>query len=136
MQKTLGNLVEDWAIQALKAAATLPYSLQIRPYNATGKTNAERLVIKAEVGERLEEGQKPYVVALEIAFHTTKRSAEQADALFAKVEACLVAPATSDYVNANFTWLLVRTEEAKTTLENTPNFRVYKRTIPLQALGR
>jgi len=132
MQLTLGNKVEQWAIYALRAAATLPFNLQVNPVNSSEETKSERLVVKAEIGEKLLEGEKPYVAVLEVKFHSVNRSAEQADDVFAKVEASLTNPATSSYVNANFTWLLVKTEEAKTTLESRGNFRVYTRTIPLQ----
>lgn len=131
-QLTLANKVEEWAIYALRAAATLPFNLQVNPVNSSEETKTERLVVKAEIGEKMPEGEKPYVALLEVKFHTPNRSAEEVDDVFAKVEACLVNPATSAYVNANFTWLLVKTDEAKTTLEITGNFRIYTRQIPLQ----
>lgn len=133
MQYTIGNKIEQWAIEAMRTAGTLPFDLQVESFNSSIATKNERLVVKAEVGERMLEGEKPYACELEVAFHTVNRSAEEADDLFAKVEASLISPVTSTYVNANFTWLLVMTESAKTTLSNQSNFRVYTRAIPLQA---
>jgi len=67
-----------------------------------------------------------------VSFHTVNRDADEANDVFAKAEASLVSPATSAYVTANFTWLLVMTEAARTTMETRGNFRVFTRTIPLQ----
>jgi len=131
MQLTIGNKVEAWAIQALRAAATLPFDLQIEQFNSSAQTRTERLVVKCEVGERMVEGQKPYAAQLDVSFHTVNRSAEESNDVFAKVEAVLTVP-TSAFVNANFTWLLIMTESAKTALETRGNFRVFTRTIPLQ----
>ena len=134
MQLTIGNKIEAWALQALRAAATLPFDLQAEAYNSSADAKTERLVVKAEVGERLLEGEKPYNVNLEVSFHTVNRNAEQANDVFAKVEAVLFTPGPSSYVDAHFTWLVPFTENARTTLDSSGNFRRYVRTIPLQAL--
>jgi len=132
MQFTIGDKIEQWAIYALRTAGTLPFDLQVEQFNSTATTKPERLVTKVEVGERMLEGQKPYAATLDVSFYTVNRNAEEADDVFAKVEACLTNPVTSDYVNSNFTWLLVMTEAAKTSLDTQTNFRVYTRSIPLQ----
>ena len=132
MQLKLGNKIEAWAIYALRATATLPFDLQVEAYNSSADTATDRIVVKAVVGEQMEDGQKPFAAQLDVSFHTVNRDADAANDVFAKVEASLVAPATSAYVNANFTWLLVRTEIAQSTMETRGNFRVFTRTIPLQ----
>jgi hypothetical protein len=132
MQQTIGNKIEAWAIQALRAAATLPFDLQVEAFNSSAETATERIVVKAEIGEKMLEGQKPYAAQLDVSFHTVNRDADEANDVFAKAEASLVAPASSAYVTANFTWLLVMTEAARTTMETRGNFRVFTRTIPLQ----
>ena len=43
MQQTIGNKIEAWAIQALRAAATLPFDLQVEAFNSSAETATERI---------------------------------------------------------------------------------------------
>lgn len=138
---TKGNQVEAWAIEALRAAATLPFDLQINPQQSSDAAQAERLVVTCAIGESTWEGEiKPggqpgqdhFEAVLTFDFHSINRSAEQANDVFAKTEAALCSPVASAYVDAHFFDLVIFDEKARTTNETRGNFRIFTRTIPLR----
>jgi len=137
MTKTLEDTLIDYAVQWARSAGTLPADLQIVGYNSSEQASTERVIVKAAVGEQLMEGQTPFKATLTFEYHTANRNAEEASDVFARIENALFSPtptaAQQTYVDATFQWLLVITEEAQNSLSNSSNFRIYSRTIPLQA---
>ena len=138
-QQALGDKLTEWAIGACRAFATLPFDLQIVPFASSEEAASERLIVTCEVGEKIQSGLQPYECKMTFEFRTVNRSAEEANDVFAKVEAVLfsslnnagsVALATS----IGLTYLQAFPESAETNLEGGGNFRKYTRTIPLRAM--
>lgn len=134
-QLSLADTVTEWAIFALRAAATLPADLQIVPFVSSENAESERLIVKCEIGERLLEGGNLYQCSLSFEFRTVNRSAEEANDIFAKVEAAIAtAPAAAAVTRAGelFKEVFIATENASTTLDHGNNVRTFIRTLPLQ----
>lgn len=138
MQTGLADKLTEWAIYALRQYATLPFDLQIVPFAGSDAAENERLVVKMDVGAKMDSGPEPYQCAASFSFHTVNRSAEEANDVFAKTQAALVDSLQNatgvTFASTLLTFLQMFPEEAETSLENSGNFRVYTRTIPLRAL--
>lgn len=137
-QQSLADKTVEWSIAALRAFATLPADFQIVPFVSDEKSESERLIVKCEVGARLESGVKPYQCLLSFKFKTARRSEAEANDIFAKVQAALQSAlsnaASIAYATANgFTWLQIFTEESETTTDSSTDIREYTRTLPLRA---
>ena len=137
-QLSRGDIVTEWVVYALQTFATVPFGFQVIPFVDDANAKNERLVVKMEVGAKMESGPEPYQCTASFSFHTVNRSAEEANDVFAKVTAGLAdslqQAAGITYANTLFTWLQIFPEEAETNLDNSGNFRIYTRTIPLRAL--
>ena len=137
-QQALADKVTEWAIYALRTFATLAADLQVVPFAGSDDAENERLVVKCEVGAKMNSGPKPYQCQLSFELNTVN-AADEANDVFAKVEAAMAAAlndaASVAYATTQgFTWLQIFTEEADTSLDNSNNFRKYNRTFPLRAL--
>ena len=137
MQFGLADKICDWAIFAVRAYATLPFDLQIAPFVGGDSAENERVIVTADVGEQMDSGPEPFQCRLAFEFRTVTRTANDANDVFAKIEAALAnslqVAAGVTYATPIFTWLQIFPENAETTLSNSGNFRIYTRTIPLRA---
>lgn len=130
------DTVVEWVIYAIRAFATLPFSLQIVPFVSSEEAKAERLVVKVTEGLQYLEADQGFSDVLTLTFKTTKRDAAAVNDLWAKIDAALIAGLLNDTSNTSaltlFSQLILITEEAATEKSNTPNFRHFSRTIPLK----
>jgi len=134
-QLALADTVAEWTIFALRAAATLPADLQIVPFVSSEQAQSERLIVKCETGNKRLDGGELYDLTLTFEFITTKRSAEEANDIFAKVEAAISSNLTATArtrAGELFKEVFLFPENATTTLDHGGNVRTYTRTLPLQ----
>lgn len=135
MQETLGDKVTGWAIYALQTFGTLPYGFQVEPFVSDKEADRERLVVKVEIGPQLLEADQCFSGNITFTLKTTRREADLAKDLWARVEDCLTQglmnPDSNQQALATFSRLDFLTEDAQVDISNTPNTRKFVRTIPL-----
>ncbi len=135
MQQSRADIVVGWAVYALRSFATLPFALQIAPFVSGQAAKAERLIVKVIEGSQYLEADRGFNDTMELKFTTTKRDEAQANDLWAKIDAAMIAglqtPGSNGRALTLFSRLDFITEEATTGLDNSTNFRHYSRTIPL-----
>ena len=136
-QISLADTITGWMIYAFKTFAQLPFDLQVEPFVSGAEAQAERLIIKVEIGEQYLEADQGFNGNLTLTFKTTERDAAKANEKWTQAEAALLAGMQTEASNARAITLFSRldflTENATTSLDHSANFRHFVRTIPLHA---
>jgi spore coat protein CotH len=139
MKLSIPDAVVEWSTLAIRASGQLPGGLQIVPYISDKDANANRLVIKCELGEQILEADQPFNATLTFELRALLQSYDETKVkdLWAKIEAALIAglltPGTDINARgvATFSTLRFFVENATTSLDRGTSVRKFTRTIPL-----